>query len=503
MSADAPLPFAVSAQSTTTLYRSVRKIASGGMGSVELAVAASGRSLGRMVAVKRLHPHLAEDERFLSMFFDELAITASLHHPHIVEIVDWGRDEQGHFLVLEYVPGDSLFALARATQKRGIPFPVELALYIVACTAEGLHAAHEVRDERGESRHLVHRDVSHSNVLVGIHGQVTLIDFGVAKARDNLTHTVTGTLKGKFGYLSPEQARGETLDRRSDLFSLGVLLWELLSGQRLFHGATEWESMRRTLEQDAPALHPDWPEVPAAVDEVLARALAKSRDTRPATCLDLADALRAVARAEGYTAGEDELARFFREALPERVEELERVMVVAQASVEEATAILRGLPVGADTVVTPPPTLAAPAPRLVAPAVAAPAPSPRAWLRLGLPAALVVAAALAAYALRPLPPPAVDRSSVVQPVTLAPAAPAPVVDPMPAAPAPAETTPPAASAAAPARHEPSRRGPPRRLAPPTAVTPPGAPPVAPRVAAPASPPPAATPVGRPQLDQHW
>ncbi|MDP3214222.1 MAG: serine/threonine-protein kinase, partial [Deltaproteobacteria bacterium] len=367
----------------------MRKIASGGMGSVELAVAASGRSLGRMVAVKRLHPHLAEDERFLSMFFDELAITASLHHPHIVEIVDWGKDDRGHFLVLEYVPGDSLFALARATQKRGIPFPVELALYIVACTAEGLHAAHELRDDRGESRHLVHRDVSHSNVLVGIHGQVTLIDFGVAKARDNLTHTVTGTLKGKFGYLSPEQARGEALDRRSDLFSLGVVLWELLSGQRLFHGATEWESMRRTLEQDAPALHPDWPEVPAAVDELLARALARSRDERPATCLDLADALRAIARAEGYTAGEDELARFFREALPERVEELERLMVVAQASVEEATAIHRGLPVGADTVVTPPPAAAAPSPAVAAPSPAVAAPARSAWLRLGLPAALV------------------------------------------------------------------------------------------------------------------
>jgi serine/threonine protein kinase len=141
MSAASPPPFQVSAQSSSTRYRSVRKIASGGMGTVELAVAASGRSLGRMVAVKRLRPHLAEDERFLDMFFDELAITASLHHPHIVEIVDWGQDDHGHFLVLEYVPGDSLFALARATQKRRIPFPVDLALYVVACTAEGLHAS--------------------------------------------------------------------------------------------------------------------------------------------------------------------------------------------------------------------------------------------------------------------------------------------------------------------------------------------------------------------------
>lgn len=500
---NAPAQPAVSARSSTTLYRSVRKIASGGMGSVELAVAASGRALGRLVAVKRLHRHLEEDERFLHMFFDELAITASLHHPHIVEIVDWGKDEQGHFLVLEYVPGDSLFALARAAQKRREPFPVGLALYVVARTAEGLHAAHELRDEKGESRHLVHRDVSHSNVLVGIHGQVTLIDFGVAKARDNLTHTVTGTLKGKLGYLSPEQCRGEALDRRSDLFSLGVVLWELLAGRRLFQGSTEWESMRRTLEHQPEALHAEWPEIPEAVDRVIARALAKGRDERIATGRELADALDAIARDEGIAVDEEALARYYRETLPERVDELERLMVVAQASVEEATAIHRDLPVLPLTTVSARPVAPSlpPPPRPEAPVATAPR---GAWWPLALVAALAVGAGLATLALRrPAPPaPVVDT---VHPVPLAvePARPA-----APPAPVPViiEPTP---SLAAPAT--PPRRGSSRRHAEPSVpvFTPPAvapAEPVAPPpppVARPVAPPPAPPPSNRPQLDTHW
>lgn len=497
---------AVSARSSTTLYRAVRKIASGGMGSVELAVAASGRSLGRLVAVKRLHQHMEEDERFLHMFFDELAITASLHHPHIVEIVDWGRDERGHFLVLEYLPGDSLFALARAAQKRREPFPVGIALYVVARTAEGLHAAHELRDDKGVSRHLVHRDVSHSNVLVGIHGQVTLIDFGVAKARDNLTHTVTGTLKGKLGYLSPEQCRGEALDRRSDLFSLGVVLWELLSGRRLFQGATEWDSMRRTLEHQPEALHAGWPEIPEAVDRVLARALAKHRDDRMATCQEFAEALDAIAREEGIAADEEALARYYRESLPERVEELERLMVVAQASVEEATAIHRDLPVLPLTAVSATPV----APSLPPPPrpEAAPASAPRrAWWPLGLVAALALGAGLATLALRrpPAPAPVVET---VHPVPLA-VEPAPSPPPEVAAPVP-EVAAPVPVVAAPVPAPTHRRGSSRRHAEPAAPasTPPAvapAEPEAPPIARPVAPPPAPAPPpnNRPQLDTHW
>ncbi len=493
MSVDPTAPFTVSAKSATTVYRSVRKIASGGMGSVELAVAASGRSLGRMVAVKRLHPHLEEDERFLHMFFDELAITASLHHPHIVEIVDWGKDDLGHFLVLEYVPGDSLFALARDAQKRRVPFPVGLALYVVARTAEGLHAAHELRDERGESRHLVHRDVSHSNVLVGIHGQVTLIDFGVAKARDNLTHTAVGTVKGKLGYLSPEQYRAESVDRRSDLFSLGVVLWELLSGQRLFHGATEWEGMRRTLEHEPTALHTERPEVPAAVDRVLARALAKSRDDRMATCQEFADALDAIARDAGLDANEDALARYFREALPARVDELERLMIVAQASVEEATAIHRDLPVLPLTVITARPT----APSL-APVLAAPSPPRRVWWPVALAAVVAMVAGLTALALRrpSAPPPVVIDT--VHPVAL-PVEPArPVAPPAPPLPAPVIFVPPPV---APEHRDPPHHGPARRHAAPASPTAPP-PPAAPPVVRPVAPTPAPA-SNHPQLDTHW
>jgi serine/threonine protein kinase len=319
-------------------YRKIQELASGGMGSVELARAVSGPHTGEVVALKRLHPHLEREKHFADMFFDEAWITAGLHHPNVVEIFDWGTDSIGRYLALEFVPGDSLLALIRETKRADKFIPLELALYIIGKTAEGLHAAHELRNEQGQLRHLVHRDVTPSNVLIGLHGEVKLIDFGVAKARDKLSHTSTGTIKGKFGYMSPEQARGFPIDRRSDVFSLGVVLWETLGLKRLYRSESELEILRMIVEDPPVPISSVRGDVPHEVENLLAGALAKNRDDRLGSCGEFADFIWAIYHEHGFTAGEAELAEFFRTMMPERCAAIEQLLSGAQDFIEPTIA---------------------------------------------------------------------------------------------------------------------------------------------------------------------
>jgi serine/threonine-protein kinase len=319
-------------------YRKIQELASGGMGSVELSRAVGGPHAGEVVAVKRLHPHLEREKHFADMFFDEAWITAGLHHPNVVEIFDWGTDSVGRYLALEFVPGDSLLALIRETKKADRLIPLDLALYMIGKTAEGLHAAHELRNEQGQLRHLVHRDVTPSNVLIGLHGEVKLIDFGVAKARDKLSHTSTGTIKGKFGYMSPEQARGFPIDRRSDVFSLGVVLWETLGLKRLYRSESELEILRMIVEDPPVPISTVRDDVPPEVENLLAGALAKNRDDRLGSCGEFADFIWAIYHEHGYTAGERELAEFFRKSMPERCAAIEQLLSGAQDFIEPTLA---------------------------------------------------------------------------------------------------------------------------------------------------------------------
>ncbi len=299
-------------------YRKLQDLASGGMGSVELARAVSGPVSGQLVALKRLHPHLEREKHFADMFFDEAWITAGLNHPNIARIVDWGQDATGRYLALEFVPGDALLALMREAKRQHVPFPLDIGIYIAAKTAEGLNAAHELRNEEGDLRHLVHRDVSPSNILVSYDGYVKLIDFGVAKARDRMAHTSTGTIKGKFGYMSPEQARGFPVDRRSDVFSMGIVVWEMVAGRRLYRSESELEILRMIVEEPPPSLRTVRPDVPEALDQLVAGALAKNRDDRIGSCGEFAEFLWEIFRHEGYQVGRAEVAAFFHSVLPER-----------------------------------------------------------------------------------------------------------------------------------------------------------------------------------------
>jgi serine/threonine-protein kinase len=298
------------------------------MGSVFLARAVRGPHMGKLVALKRMHPHLERNPQFATGFFDEAWITAGLRHPNIVDTYDWGTDRQGRYIALEFVAGDSVLNLLKAVRSRGEQLPIDVVLYIVGKTAEALHAAHELRNERGELRHLVHRDVTPSNILLSRDGQVKLIDFGVAKARERLqNNTTTNTLKGKFGYMSPEQARGvKTIDRRSDVWSLGVVLWECLAGRRLFKSESELEILRMVTEDTPAAVRSVRPEVPAAVDSLLGAVFAKNRDDRLGSCAEFADYIWAVFREEGYQTDQRSLAEYFRKSLPERCASLDRLV---------------------------------------------------------------------------------------------------------------------------------------------------------------------------------
>ena len=335
-----------SAHSSTTTgpstgeYQTLQELAAGGMGSVFLARSIRGPHQGKLVALKRMHPHLERNPQFATGFFDEAWITAGLKHPNIVDTYDWGTDREGRYIALEFVAGDSVLNLLKAVRSRGQQMPIDMVLFIVGKTAEALHAAHELRNERGELRHLVHRDVTPSNVLISRDGQVKLIDFGVAKARERLqNNTTTNTLKGKFGYMSPEQARGvKNLDRRSDLWSLGVVLWECLAGRRLFKSESELEILRMVTEDTPASVRTVRTEVPEAVDQLLSAVFAKNRDDRLGSCAEFADYLWAVFREEGFTTNEKALAAFFRQALPDRCASLDRLFAGEDWHIEPTSA---------------------------------------------------------------------------------------------------------------------------------------------------------------------
>lgn len=279
-------------------YRVDSVLARGGMGEVFLGRIDGEHGFERPIVIKVIRNDLVTDERVAMMFVDEARIAASLHHRNIVQIVDFDRFDGGVFLVTEHVDGCDLRQLLR--ELRSAP-PLPLAVAIVAELATGLHAAHEAKAGDGQLLQLVHRDISPSNVLLGIHGEVKLADFGVAKARTRSYHTVSGTIKGKAPYMSPEQILGGQLDRRSDIYSVGVLMFELVTRTRLFSGLGNARAMQTILAGDIPDPVGRRSDIPSALAEIMKRALAFDRDQRYATAADLVDDLDTVARTEHWS----------------------------------------------------------------------------------------------------------------------------------------------------------------------------------------------------------
>jgi serine/threonine protein kinase len=280
-------------------YEILAELATGGMASVYVArqVGSPGLVPGmeRLVAVKRIHPHLLKLPQFREMFQDEARVASLIRHTNVVRLLDIGDDGGELFLVLDYVESVSLASLLRDAVGAKISFPPRVAARIAADALLGLHAAHELTDARGRALDVVHRDVSPQNILVGVDGVTQLIDFGIARASVRAAETTGGVIKGKLAYMSPEQAKGVPLDRRTDLFSLGVVLFEALTGRRLFtaDGSDGSNVLLNVLLEPIEPPSRVAPGVPPAVDAVVERALERVREERFQTASEFHDALAA------------------------------------------------------------------------------------------------------------------------------------------------------------------------------------------------------------------
>jgi len=498
-------------------YELLAELASGGMATVFLARIGGVGGFQRFVAIKRLHPHLAREQEFIDMFVDEARLAAGIHHPNVVPILDIGASADGYFLVMEYIEGDTLARLLARAAAQGERLPLPIALRILLDTLAGLHAAHELRDEQNELLGLVHRDVSPQNILVGMDGTARITDFGVAHASSRLSTTRGGQLKGKLAYMAPEQARGQRIDRRADVFAVGTVLWEVLAGRRLFKADGDAETLNRVLFEPIPRVREAEPSIPAALDLVTAKALERDPDQRYASCAELADALERAARATRLMAGARDVAEYVRTVMGQEVEQQREAVRSWLASSEPSrtslSALLAPPPVAAPPLGVPPATSSLSSTAITIrhglpqPAAGAPEPAPRSrrvWAFAGGGAAValvltaafwargpgatpaaaevpasdrasasagepVVAAAAATGTTTPSPnepsPPTVAEPQVEQPQAEAPEPVAPA-DPTPPAsdevePAPDAPTPPTSTARARER----KNAPPRKPAP--------------------------------------
>jgi serine/threonine-protein kinase len=275
-------------------YGIFAKIASGGMASVHFGRLLGAAGFSRTVAIKRLHPHLAEDPEFVSAMIDEARMAARIHHPNVVATLDVVADSVELLVVMEYVRGESLSRLLKTDSVlvRGVPLAISSAVVVGAL--HGLHAAHEATDDRGDPLGIVHRDVSPQNILVGVDGTARVIDFGVAKAAGRLQTTREGVFKGKMAYSAPEQLAAREVTRAADVYAMGVVLWETLSGKRLFQADSDAELVVKVLAgaKEPPSVHAS--NVSTELDALVMKALSLEPADRFASAQEMADSLRRV-----------------------------------------------------------------------------------------------------------------------------------------------------------------------------------------------------------------
>ena len=277
-------------------FQVLRRIGLGGMGTVYLARHAGETGVERLFAVKVMHDHLAENEHALSMLHDEARLAAYLHHPNVVEIFNLERAHGRYHLVMEYVEGSTLSQLLKRHPTHRPPSKI-LAIILDACY--GLHAVHNATNVVGERLQLVHRDVSTDNILVGIDGSARIADFGIAKATSRTTNTQPGVRKGKYAFMSPEVIMGEPIDHRADLFSLGVVMYNALTGTRLFSGPSDPATLHNVINEPVPRPSRVGLKPPAELDAVAMKALERDPNKRFQTAADMIRELQSAALAYG------------------------------------------------------------------------------------------------------------------------------------------------------------------------------------------------------------
>jgi serine/threonine-protein kinase len=289
-------------------YEIIYPIAHGGMATVYVGRLPGMAGFEKLFAIKVIHPHLAAEKDFIEMFLDEARLAARIHHPNVAEISEVGEDEGLLFMVGELVLGQNLYLMHRRSLEIGMLIPQSIIAHIASNVCLGLHAAHELRDPHGRPLNLVHRDISPHNVLVAYNGYVKLIDFGVAFAQERLTHTSSGLVKGKIGFMSPEQVGGKSLDRRSDLFSLGVALYILTTNQQPFRGKNDAATIQRILSGQVTKPSHFNTSLDPSLEQIILRALELPREDRYQTAAEMGRDLEEFARASDKTIGSEKLA---------------------------------------------------------------------------------------------------------------------------------------------------------------------------------------------------
>jgi serine/threonine protein kinase len=273
-------------------YRITERIAAGGMAEVFKGVAESLQGFRKNVAIKRVLPALTKNTKFVTMFLDEARLSLFLQHANIVQVFDIGHADDTYFIVMEFVDGVDLKGIQEWRRRIGRRLTIGQTIYIIMEVCKGLAYAHElVHPETGERLNIVHRDVSPANVLISRNGEVKLADFGLAKAASQVESTDPGVVKGKMSYLSPEAARGENVDHRADIFSVGILLYEMLTGKRLFYGDTDYQTVELVRNAKIPPIAAQNPEVEPEFEEICRKALARRTEDRFQSATDLQDAL--------------------------------------------------------------------------------------------------------------------------------------------------------------------------------------------------------------------
>ena len=299
-------------------YCLLERISVGGMAEVFRAKPLNQRGFERYLALKRILPHLAEDDEFITMFVDEARIAVQLHHRNICQIYELGRIDDAYYIVMEFIAGKDLLQLQNWFRKRRKIMSVTQACYLAMKVCEGLDYAHRKEGEDGAPLKIIHRDISPQNVLISFAGDVKVIDFGIARAATSNQQTQVGVLKGKFGYMSPEQVAGGALDHRSDVFACGTLLWEMLTARRLFHGETDFATLEKVRSADIQPPSARNKRVPPEVDRIVARALSRDRDARYAWAREMADDLRAFLQSVPPAYDEQRLAGWMRKNFDEQ-----------------------------------------------------------------------------------------------------------------------------------------------------------------------------------------
>lgn len=301
-------------------YYLLERINVGGMAEVYKAKAFGVEGFERLLAVKKILSSIAEDESFINMFIDEAKIAGQLNHPNIAQIFDLGKVDGSYFIAMEYISGKDVKTIFERARRIGEKVDIPRVCYIIMKVCEGLAYAHEKNDSQGNPLNIVHRDISPQNVLISYEGEVKVIDFGIAKATGKQSQTQVGILKGKFSYMSPEQVRGLHVDHRSDIFSLGILLYEMLTLERLFLGESDFDTLEkiRKVEMSPPSLYN--PHIPKELEDIVLKALAKSPDDRYQSAHDLAEALERFMRNQGYYFTNKDLASSMKAAFNADIE---------------------------------------------------------------------------------------------------------------------------------------------------------------------------------------